>query len=70
MTSTSTRITREDIEKKLRELAGGVDSAAEAARPTLVVLASAAAVIVVVGAYLLGRRGGRKRSALVEIRRI
>jgi hypothetical protein len=68
--SNGSRITRDDIEAKLREVAGGIDDTVDAARPTL--LAGAAAAVVVVGlvAYLLGRRRGKARSAVVEIRRL
>ncbi|HLX86886.1 MAG TPA: hypothetical protein VKR22_00290 [Acidimicrobiales bacterium] len=69
MTSTA-RISRDDIEAKLRELSGDVDDRVEAARPTLVGGAVAAVVVVAALAYLLGRRRGRRRSAVVEIRRL
>lgn len=68
--TTTARITRDDIEAKLREMAGGVDDRVEAAKPTILVGAVASVVIVGVVAYLWGRRRGRHRSALVEIRRL
>jgi hypothetical protein len=65
-----TTVTRSDIEGKLREIRGLTDTttevAQEAAKPVLVILA----VGVVVVAFLLGRRRGRKRSTIVEVRRI
>jgi hypothetical protein len=64
------RITRDDIEAKLRQLAGDVDDRVETARPQLVVGAVAALVAVGVVSYLLGRRRGRGRAAWVEIRRL
>ena len=74
MTSTTDNgqrmVTRADIESKLREIRGVADDstevAQEAAKPVLVALG----VAVVIGAVLLGRRRGRKRSTIVEIRRI
>ena len=69
MTSTA-RITRDDIEAKLREVSGDVGEQVEAARPKLVAGAVAAVVVVAAVAYLLGRRRGRSRSAVVEIRRL
>jgi LPXTG-motif cell wall-anchored protein len=73
MTTASTPervVTREDIEAKLREIRGVTDTttevAQEAAKPALVVLG----IAVVVGAFLFGRRRGRKRSTIVEVRRI
>ncbi|MGH9029670.1 MAG: hypothetical protein ACRDV4_08665 [Acidimicrobiales bacterium] len=68
--ATTTRITRDDIEAKLREISGEVDERVEDAKPKLVMGAVAAVVTVAVLSYLFGRRGGRKRSAMVEIRRI
>ena len=71
MTATgSARITRDDIEAKLRELSGEVDERVDAAKPTVLTGAVAAVVVVVALAYLLGRRRGRRRSAVVEIRRL
>ena len=63
-------ITRSTIEAKLREIRGEVDSTAEAARPYVVIVGAVAAVAVVGLAYLLGRRKGRKKTTLVEIRRV
>jgi len=63
-------VKREDIEAKLREIRGVTDTttevAQEAAKPALVILV----IAVVVGAFLLGRRRGRKRSTIVEVRRV
>lgn len=64
------RITRDDIEAKLTELAGEVESGREAARSLGLVAAAAGITILVVGAYLLGRRRGLKRRMVLEIRRL
>lgn len=64
------RITRDDIEAKFRELSGEVDDRVEAAKPKLAAGAVAAVVVVAAVAYLLGRRRGKRRSAVVEIRRL
>lgn len=74
MTSTTDNgqrlVTRADIESKLREIRGVTDDSTEvaqqAAKPVLIALG----VAVVIGAFLLGRRRGRKRSTIVEIRRV
>ena len=70
MTSPAKPITRGDLEAKFRQLAGGLDDRVEDARPRLMTGAVAAVVLVVAVAYLMGRRGGRRRSDIVEIRRI
>jgi len=64
------RVSRDDIESKLRELQGDVDEGLDTARSVGAVVAVGAAVVLVVVAYWFGRRRGRKRGAIVEIRRI
>jgi hypothetical protein len=64
------KITRDDIEAKLREVAGDVDTQVEAAKPKLLTGAIAIGIAALLFAYLLGRRGGRNRSAQIEIRRL
>ena len=64
------RITRDDLEAKLREMSGSVDDTVEAAKPKIIAAAVGGVVLAVLVAYLLGRRRGRKRSAVVEIRRV
>jgi Mg2+/citrate symporter len=68
--ATTARISRDDIEAKLRDMTGGLEETVEAARPKLISSAAAGVVLVVLLAYLLGRRRGRKRSAIVEIRKV
>jgi hypothetical protein len=63
-------ITRADLEAKLRDITGDVSDTVEAARGIGVALAVGAGVLFVVGAYWLGRRKGRKRKTVLEIRRI
>lgn len=64
------RITRADIEAKLRDMRGEVDKTAEAAKAPLAAIAGAAAVLVVAASFLLGKRRGRRKSTVVEIRRV
>ena len=63
-------ITRDDIESKLREIRGEVDSTATAAKPAAMAIAGVAVVALLAGAYFLGRRKGKKKSTVVEIRRV
>jgi hypothetical protein len=63
-------ITREDLEAKLRDLTGDVSSTVETARGIGIAVAVGAGVLFVVSAYWLGRRKGRKRRTVLEIRRI
>jgi hypothetical protein len=64
------QITRRDIENKLREIRGDVDTATESAKSIGLVAVVAVAVAVVGIAFLAGRRRGRKLSTIVEIRRV
>ncbi|HVC70536.1 MAG TPA: hypothetical protein VNC61_09825 [Acidimicrobiales bacterium] len=69
-TASTARITRDDLEAKLREVTGEATETVEAARPQIVGGAVAGLLLLVIVAYLFGRRRGRKRSAVVEIRRV
>ena len=64
------KITRDDIEAKLQELRGEVDERAEAAKVPAIAIAVGVAVVTIAAAYLLGRRKGRKRQTVLEIRRL
>ncbi|MGH9059096.1 MAG: hypothetical protein ACRDZY_06215 [Acidimicrobiales bacterium] len=63
-------ITRADIEAKLRQISDQVTRTTEAAKPNLMAIGAAAAVGLVVLAYVFGKRKGRRRSTVVEIRRV
>ncbi len=63
-------VTRDDIERKLREIRGEAGDVAESGRNYAVIAAVATAVAVVAVAYFFGRRKGNKRSTVVEIRRV
>jgi len=63
-------ISRDDIERKLRGLQGDVQDKVEDRKSAIVGLAVGVGVVLVVAFYLLGRRSGKRRSAVVEIRRV
>jgi hypothetical protein len=65
-----TKVTREDIEAKLRELRGEVDTRAQSAKATGVAIVTGVVMVTIVVAYVLGRRRGKKRNMVLEIRRI
>jgi len=69
-TKTDERITPADIEGKLRQLRGEVDTAAESAKSYLLVAGAVAAVALLGIAFWIGRRRGKKMSTIVEIRRV
>ena len=63
-------ISRADIEAKLREIRGEVDTTTESARSYLLIAGGAGVVVLVGLAYVVGRRKGKKKSTVVEIRRV
>jgi hypothetical protein len=64
------KVTRDDIESKLRELRGEVDERTEAAKVPAIAIAVGAVVVTIVAAYWFGKRRGKKRQMVLEIRRI
>ena len=64
------KITRDDIEAKLREIQGDVGQRAEAAKVPAIAIAVGVAVVTIAAAYFLGRRKGKRRQTVLEIRRI
>lgn len=67
---TAERITPDDIRSKLEDIRGEVDDATGSARPIALIAGVGVGVALLVGVYLLGRRKGKKRSTIVEIRRV
>ena len=65
-----TQITRDDLEAKFRELEGGAREQVASARTTLITAGGIAALILLLLVFLLGRRAGKLRSTVVEIRRV
>ena len=63
-------IERRDIEAKIRELQGDVEETAHSATSTLITVGAVVAVGVIAVAFMLGRRKGRRRTTVVEVRRI
>ena len=70
MSPEGARITRDDIEARFRELNGEVATEVVSVRSQALTIAAGVAVAVIAVAFLIGRRGGRKRSTVVEVRRI
>lgn len=66
----SARIDRAAIEAKFREVQTDLTATVEGARQRLVVIGGIAGTVAIVAVYLFGRRAGRRRSTVVEIRRL
>ena len=69
MTATQ-QVRPEDIRAKLSEIDTTIQSTKQAAAPIGIAVGAGAVVVVVALAYWWGKRRGRKRQTVVEIRRI
>ena len=63
------RITRDDLEQRFQALQDDVTEITETKKASLTVLAVAGIAAGLLVAYLLGRRGGKRRRGVIEIRR-
>lgn len=63
-------VTTDDIRAKLTEIRSEMEATGEKARTTMTYVAVGAVIAAVGLAFLLGRRKGRRRSTVVEIRRV
>jgi len=68
--TTDAKITRDDIEAKLRELKDDVDDTAESAKSYVAAAAVAVGILIFAVAFASGKKRGRRKSTVVEIRRI
>ncbi len=68
--STDGPVSRDDLEGKFRELRGEVDQAATSAKVPLMAAGAVVVIVAVAGAFLFGRRRGRKTTTMVEIKRV
>ena len=69
-TATGDKVTRDDLEAKLREIQGGARDQAESAKGTLLAAGGVVALLLMFLVFVLGRRAGKQRSTIVEIRRV
>jgi hypothetical protein len=70
LTTTGKKVTRDDIEAKLRELQGEVDQNVERAKVPAIAIAVGVVAVTIVAAYWFGKRKGKKRQMVLEIKRI
>lgn len=66
----SDKITPADLESKFREIQGQVDAVAEDSKQKAIPVAVGAGLLLVVLVYLLGKRSGKRKSTVVQIRRL
>ncbi|MEY2766044.1 MAG: hypothetical protein RLZ40_659 [Actinomycetota bacterium] len=63
------KITKDDLEQRFKALQDDVTEITETKKSSITVLAVAGVAAGLLVAYLLGRRGGRRRRGVIEIRR-
>ncbi len=64
------RVTRADIEAKLRQLRGDLEDTEEVVKEAGKGVAIGGIILLLILVFLLGKRRGRRKSTVVEIRRI
>ena len=69
-TAPPAHISRDDLESKLRALQGEIKGAVDNQRTNLMAAAGVVGLILVIVVFVLGRRSGKKKSTIVEIRRV
>ncbi len=73
MSTTSTdpdgRIEPSDIRAKLTDIQGEATNQVEGAKNQLVAVGAGVALLLLIIAFLLGRRAGKRASAIIEVRR-
>lgn len=63
-------VSRGDIEAKLREIRGEVETAGNSVKQYAIVAGAVVAVAVVALAFTLGKRKGKRKTTVVEVRRV
>ena len=69
MTAPSGPITPADIKNKLGDIQGEAQEQVESAKNQIIAVGLVVAVLALLIAFLLGRRGGKRASAVIEVRR-
>ena len=67
--SERSKITRDDLEQRFRLLQEDVTEITETKKASITMLGVAGIAAGLLVAYLMGRRGGRRRRGVIEIRR-
>lgn len=67
---TPEKITPEDLQNKLQAFQGDVQSSVDDKKSTIAAVAAGGGMLLLVIFFLLGKRSGRKKAAIVEIRRV
>jgi NADH:ubiquinone oxidoreductase subunit 4 (subunit M) len=64
-----TTITRDDIKSKLGDIQGEAQEQVQGAKNQVLAVGLLVGLLFLIVAFLLGRRGGKRSSAIIEVRR-
>jgi len=67
---TDAKISRQDLEDRFRSVQNDLTGKVEEKKQPAIVAGAAGGLLLLIVMYFLGRRSGRKRSAIVSIRRV
>jgi len=65
-----TTVTRDDLEQRFAAVQQGLQSKMRDRKSSLVTIATVGGVILALVIYFLGKRAGKRKTTLVEIRRV
>ena len=68
--ATPTKITPADLQSKLQAFQGDVQGKVDDQKTSIATVAGGAGMVLMLLMFLLGKRSGKKKSAIVEIRRV
>ena len=63
------RITRDDLKSKLDDTQGDALEQVDGVKNQMLAVGAGLAIVLLIVAFLLGRRGGKRSSAIIEVRR-
>lgn len=66
----TTKITSDDLRDKLQSFQGDIQGKVDDQKTTIATVAGGAGMVLLIIMFLLGKRSGKKKSAIVEIRRV
>jgi hypothetical protein len=64
------KITPADLERKFKALQGDIQGRVDDKKASIATVVAGGGLVLLLIVFLLGRRSGKKRSAIVEIRRL
>lgn len=70
MSRTTDKISQEDLQRKLQGFQDTVQGKVDDQKSTLATIGGVALIVLLVLFFLLGKRSGKKKTTLVEIRRL